>query len=43
MSFHDFKVADLIDYLSSSDYDISWSCRASSEETVQKTKTVVVV
>ena len=43
VSFHDFKVADLIDYLSSSDSDISWGCRASSEETVQKTKTVVVV
>ena len=43
VSFHDFKVTDLIDDLSSFDSDISWGCRASSEETVQKTKTAAEV
>ena len=43
VTFHDFKVADSIDDLSSFDSDISWNCRALSEETAQKTKTVVEV
>ena len=43
MTFHDFKVADSIDDLSSFDSDISWDCRALSEETAQKTKTAAKV
>ena len=43
MSFHNFKVADSIDGLRSFYSEIFWNCRASSEETAQKTKTVVEV
>ena len=43
VTFHDFKVADSIDDLSSFDSDISWDCRALSEETAQKTKTAAKV